>query len=65
MIKDTPLDKSFSDLMLCLSVMHCCLGRISDKLSVAMDKQNSRLEEEETRDEIKVEWQLCALVIDR
>ena len=53
------------DVMLCASVMHCGLGRLSEQISAAMDIQEQRHQEEEDREEIKMEWQLCALIIDR
>ena len=53
------------DLVLCLSVMHCSLGRLSSKINDAIDIHNKRQEEDDLKDELKMEWQLCALVIDR
>ena len=51
--------------MFCLSVMHCSLGRLSDRISLALELHQRRQEEEDTRDEIKMEWQLAAMIIDR
>ena len=51
--------------MLCASVMHCGLGRLSDQITTALDAQEQRHMEDEEREEIKMEWQLCALIIDR
>ena len=51
--------------MFCLSVMHCSLGRLSDRISLALELHQRRQEEEDARDEIKMEWQLAAMIIDR
>ena len=53
------------DLVFCLSVMHCSLGRLSDRISLALELHQRRQEEEDARDEIKMEWQLAAMIIDR
>ena len=53
------------DLVLCLSVMHCSIGKLSNKINEAIDIHNKRQEEDDLKDELIMEWQLCALVIDR
>ena len=45
--------------------MHCSLGRLSDRISLALELHQRRQEEEDARDEIKMEWQLAAMIIDR
>ena len=72
------------DLVFCLSVMHCSLGRLSDRsilaspcylcmylcviiirIGHALDNHKRRQVDEDDKEDIKMEWQLCALVIDR
>ena len=48
-----------------VSVMQCSLGRVADRIGAALDLHQRRQEEEDRRNEIKIEWQHCALVIDR
>ena len=58
-------DSSRLDMVMCLSMMHCGLGRLSHQVTRALEAHQQRQEDEEVRQEIKVEWQLCALIIDR
>ena len=59
-------DCDFSlETMLGLSVIHCSVGRLVDRLHVALDSHERRLVDKDRREEISMEWQHCALVIDR
>ena len=46
-------------------VVPCSLGRVADRLEASLELHHTRQEEEERRNDIKTEWQHCALVIDR
>ena len=48
-----------------MSVVHCSMGRLVDRLHLALDNQERRMVDKDIREEITMEWKHCALVIDR
>ena len=46
-------------------LVHCSLGRMAERLEASLELHDSRQEEEDRRNDIKIEWQHLALVIDR
>lgn len=58
-------DRASLETLLGLSVIHCSVGRLVDRLHVALDSHERRLVDQERREEICMEWKHCALVIDR
>ena len=59
------LDIFSLETLISLSVVHCSMGRLVDRLHLALDNQEKRLVDKDIREEITMEWKHCALVIDR
>ena len=48
-----------------LESVQCRVGRLMERLQETLDNHDRRREDMERRERIKIEWQQCALVIDR
>lgn len=58
-------ERASLETLLSLSVVHCSVARLVDRVQVALDTHERRLVDQDRREEITMEWKHCALVIDR